>query len=179
MIIDVDEADTNISTLLEQLASGEEIIIAKAGRPVAKLVPYKRLTEPRVPGALNLSAIPAALSAGAAIGLLISVALLHFKLIPLSFAEGGPLLLQALVGNRNIYVQHLGSDEDKGWVSFDARAEGAARECFVKWQADQSTFTDPCTQETYPADGTGLAQHPVTVSPKGRVSVDLRSAAAP
>jgi len=94
-------------------------------------------------------------------------------------SEGGPILLQALVGNRDIYVQHLGDETTKGWVSFDARAEGAARECFVKWQADQSTFTDPCTQETYPADGTGLAQHPVTVSPKGRVSVDLRSAAAP
>jgi len=50
VVINVHEAKTNLSKLLERVASGEEIIIAKAGKPVAKLVPYKKLTEPRVPG---------------------------------------------------------------------------------------------------------------------------------
>ena len=96
-------------------------------------------------------------------------------------AEGGPILLQALLGNRDIYVQHLGTEMDKGWVSFDARPEGASRECFVKWQPEQRTFrtVDPCEPRSYPADGTGLAQHPVTVSAKGRVSVDLRTSPGP
>jgi prevent-host-death family protein len=35
----VHEAKTNLSKLLERTANGEEIIIAKAGVPVARLVP--------------------------------------------------------------------------------------------------------------------------------------------
>ena len=35
----VHEAKTHLSTLLEQVAGGEDIIIAKAGVPVARLVP--------------------------------------------------------------------------------------------------------------------------------------------
>jgi antitoxin (DNA-binding transcriptional repressor) of toxin-antitoxin stability system len=33
--------------------AGEEVIIGKAGKPVAKLVRYERSTEPRRPGALK------------------------------------------------------------------------------------------------------------------------------
>jgi prevent-host-death family protein len=35
------EAKTNLSKLVERAAGGEEIIIAKAGEPKAKLVPYR------------------------------------------------------------------------------------------------------------------------------------------
>jgi prevent-host-death family protein len=39
MEFNVHEAKTNFSKLLQRVALGEEIIIAKAGKPVAKLVP--------------------------------------------------------------------------------------------------------------------------------------------
>jgi prevent-host-death family protein len=35
------EAKTNLSKLVDRAAAGEEIIIAKAGKPKAKLVPYR------------------------------------------------------------------------------------------------------------------------------------------
>ncbi len=34
------QAKTNLSQLVERAAAGEEIIIAKAGRPLARLVPF-------------------------------------------------------------------------------------------------------------------------------------------
>jgi len=37
--INIHEAKTHLSRLLEQVAEGEEIIIAKAGKPIARLVP--------------------------------------------------------------------------------------------------------------------------------------------
>ena len=37
-VFNVHEAKTHLSRLLERVAEGEEIIIAKSGRPVAKLV---------------------------------------------------------------------------------------------------------------------------------------------
>jgi len=37
--INIHEAKTQFSKLLKRVASGEEIVIARAGQPVAKLVP--------------------------------------------------------------------------------------------------------------------------------------------
>jgi prevent-host-death family protein len=39
MEVNVHEAKTHLSKLLRHVAAGEEIIISKAGRPVAKIVP--------------------------------------------------------------------------------------------------------------------------------------------
>ena len=47
----IHEAKTHLSRLIERLAAGEEIVIAKAGKPVAKLVPFTENKEPRKPGA--------------------------------------------------------------------------------------------------------------------------------
>ncbi len=52
-VVNVHEAKTHLSRLLEQVAQGEEVIIGKAGKPVAKLVPYLPQREPRKPGALK------------------------------------------------------------------------------------------------------------------------------
>jgi len=49
-VVNVHEAKTHLSRLLERVSAGEEIVIAKAGRPVAKLVPYAESDEPRKPG---------------------------------------------------------------------------------------------------------------------------------
>ncbi len=38
MEVNIHEAKTNLSKLLERVALGEEVIIAKAGNPVAKLI---------------------------------------------------------------------------------------------------------------------------------------------
>lgn len=38
-VVNIHEAKTNLSRLVEEVAMGSEIIIAKAGRPVAKLTP--------------------------------------------------------------------------------------------------------------------------------------------
>ena len=49
--VNVYEAKTNLSKLLDRAAAGEEIVIARAGRPVARLVPLAAPSpEPRVPG---------------------------------------------------------------------------------------------------------------------------------
>jgi len=42
MEVNVHEAKTHLSKLLERVALGEEVVIAKAGKPVAKLVPIDR-----------------------------------------------------------------------------------------------------------------------------------------
>lgn len=41
------EAKTHLSRLVERVEAGEEITIARAGRPVARLVPIQRASEPR------------------------------------------------------------------------------------------------------------------------------------
>ncbi len=48
--VNVHEAKTHLSRLLDRVSQGEEIIIAKAGRPVARLVPAGERPERRVPG---------------------------------------------------------------------------------------------------------------------------------
>ena len=47
--VNVHKAKTNLSRLLDQVSAGEEVIIAKAGKPVARLVPVAGL-ERREPG---------------------------------------------------------------------------------------------------------------------------------
>ena len=39
--VNVQEAKTQLSRLLAQVAAGEEVVIAKAGKPVARLVPME------------------------------------------------------------------------------------------------------------------------------------------
>jgi len=40
-IVNVHEAKTHLSRLLQRVEAGEEIIIGRAGQPVAQLVPYE------------------------------------------------------------------------------------------------------------------------------------------
>ena len=47
--VNVHEAKTHFSKLLDRAHSGEEIIVAKAGKPFARLVPLDQ-PQPRVPG---------------------------------------------------------------------------------------------------------------------------------
>jgi prevent-host-death family protein len=48
--VNVYEAKTHLSQLLDRAAAGEEIVIARAGRPVARLVALAESARPRMPG---------------------------------------------------------------------------------------------------------------------------------
>lgn len=48
--VNIHEAKTHFSKLLQRVLDGEEVIIARAGQPVAVLSPLKPATTPRVPG---------------------------------------------------------------------------------------------------------------------------------
>jgi prevent-host-death family protein len=48
--VNVHEAKTHLSRLLERVAAGEEILISKAGKPMAKLTPLYKPQANRVPG---------------------------------------------------------------------------------------------------------------------------------
>ena len=50
MEVNVHEAKTHLSRLLQRVAMGEEVVIAKAGTPVAKLVPVGVRRKRRVLG---------------------------------------------------------------------------------------------------------------------------------
>ncbi len=58
--INIHDAKTHFSRLVDQAAAGEEIIIAKAGKPVARLVPLAPVEKkPRVLGMLRgLAVVP-------------------------------------------------------------------------------------------------------------------------
>ncbi len=45
--VNIHEAKTHLSRLVERVEAGEEIVIARGGRPVARLVPMARRTRPR------------------------------------------------------------------------------------------------------------------------------------
>ena len=47
--VNIQEANTHLSRLLERVVAGEEVVIARAGKPVARLVPIEP-EEPRKPG---------------------------------------------------------------------------------------------------------------------------------
>jgi prevent-host-death family protein len=51
VITNISEAEANLSKLIERVQRGEEVVIGKAGEPVARLVPYARDRMPRVLGA--------------------------------------------------------------------------------------------------------------------------------
>lgn len=51
--VNIHEAKTHLSRLLQSVAGGEEIVIAKAGKPIARLVPHETKSAPRKPGALR------------------------------------------------------------------------------------------------------------------------------
>lgn len=48
--VNVHQAKTHLSRLLRKVAAGEEIVIARGGTPVAKLVPYAERPARRVLG---------------------------------------------------------------------------------------------------------------------------------
>ncbi len=48
--VNVHEAKTHLSKLLQRVVTGEEIIIARSGQPLARLVPFEPKPNRRQPG---------------------------------------------------------------------------------------------------------------------------------
>ena len=51
-IRNVSQAKAELSALLERVSKGEEVILAKAGKPIAKIVSYHGPCGPRQPGSM-------------------------------------------------------------------------------------------------------------------------------
>ncbi len=51
--VNIHYAKTNLSRLVDKVASGTEVVIAKAGKPMARLVPIKPVLRVRKPGFLK------------------------------------------------------------------------------------------------------------------------------
>jgi prevent-host-death family protein len=51
--VNIHEAKTHLSKLVEAVEKGEEIIVARAGKPVARLAPLEKQMQPRRAGALK------------------------------------------------------------------------------------------------------------------------------
>ena len=48
----ISEAKAELSALIEAVQKGDKVLISKAGKPVARLVSYSGVAEPRVPSLL-------------------------------------------------------------------------------------------------------------------------------
>lgn len=49
--VDIREAETHLSQLLQEVSEGEEIVIVREGKPIARLLPCIDPGKPRRPGA--------------------------------------------------------------------------------------------------------------------------------
>jgi prevent-host-death family protein len=52
-VVTIHQAKTNLSKLLQKAARGEEIVISRGSKPVAKLVPIGEVKGKRQPGSLK------------------------------------------------------------------------------------------------------------------------------
>jgi hypothetical protein len=92
--------------------------------------------------------------------------------------QGAPILFKDPLTSkpgRELYVQHLGDDEKKGWLAVEAYSPGERKlTCLLTWDTETDEFVDPCSDERYPADGTGLVVYPGEVDDRTAVVIDLR-----
>ncbi len=52
-VINIHEAKTHLSRIVDEVAAGAEVVIAKAGRPMARLVPLAGSPQPKKLGLLR------------------------------------------------------------------------------------------------------------------------------
>lgn len=92
-------------------------------------------------------------------------------------ADDYPLLFQDLQDNSSdIFLTHVSRNHLFGWRAIEAHAPGAPRSCQLEWTGDG--FRDPCDNNMFPADGTGLRRFRVNVV-KGVVHVNFRQVIEP
>jgi len=49
----ISEAKAHFSALIEEVSKGNDVIIGRAGKPIAVLTPFTRQLQPRTPGSLR------------------------------------------------------------------------------------------------------------------------------
>lgn len=99
------------------------------------------------------------------------------KAVAARIRRNGPELYSDVSGrrDRDLILQHLGTDPKKGWYAFLAAPADKARDCTWVWVPDEELFRARCDRSlTAPADGKGLTRFPVTVT-DGRLEVDLNA----
>jgi hypothetical protein len=92
-------------------------------------------------------------------------------------AKDGPILYGDVSGrkDRDMILQHIGSNPSKGWYAFLAAPIDKGRDCTWIWQPEEELFRAKCDESlTAPADGKGLPQFPVKVV-DGQLDVDLNA----
>jgi prevent-host-death family protein len=52
-IRNISDAKAELSALLEDVAQGNEVILAKAGKPIARIIAYTGPGKPRIPGSMK------------------------------------------------------------------------------------------------------------------------------
>ncbi len=52
VVRNISEAKAELSALIEAVLNGDEVIIAKAGKPVARLTAFRGSASPRTPGSM-------------------------------------------------------------------------------------------------------------------------------
>ncbi|MFM9031213.1 MAG: type II toxin-antitoxin system Phd/YefM family antitoxin [Opitutaceae bacterium] len=52
-VINIQAAKTHLSRIVEDVVEGEEVVLAKSGKPLVRLVPYAQKNTPRKSGALS------------------------------------------------------------------------------------------------------------------------------
>jgi prevent-host-death family protein len=52
VVRNISQAKAELSALIEAVVNGDEVIIAKAGKPIARLVAFRGLATPRTPGSM-------------------------------------------------------------------------------------------------------------------------------
>lgn len=115
-----------------------------------------------------------------------------------AIAADGPILLSDVSGagqDRPVIVSHAGADPTEGWSVFAARAPGAPRNCYLRWDPEierlvsaDTLDVDPatgrplpvdpdagqrCDKRTYPADGGALVHFGWNVTDDGILVLDL------
>ena len=91
--------------------------------------------------------------------------------------KSGPILYADVSGrkDRDMILQHTGSDPQTGWHAFLAFPIDKGRGCAWLWQPDEEIFRAKCDDAlTAPADGKGLPQFTVKVV-DGQLDVDLNA----
>ena len=53
VVRNISQAKAQLSALLEEVQKGNEVILAKAGKPVAKIIAYSGPDRPRTPGSMS------------------------------------------------------------------------------------------------------------------------------
>jgi prevent-host-death family protein len=52
-VVNMHQAKTSLSRLVERALAGEDVVIARNGQPLVRLVPIPQKREPRIPGRMK------------------------------------------------------------------------------------------------------------------------------